>query len=43
MTLMIRLLIIIITQHTPQNRMSDNTMHATLNTINGVDDLGNDM
>ena len=32
---MARLLIINVTYHTPQNRVSDTILHVTLNTING--------
>ena len=33
---MVKLLIINVTSHTPQNRVSDTIMHVTLNTIHGV-------
>jgi hypothetical protein len=33
---MIKLLVIIVTKHTPQNRVSDTMTHVTLKTINGV-------
>jgi hypothetical protein len=33
---MIKLLMISITKHTPQNRVSDNITHVTLNIINSV-------
>ena len=33
---MIKLLIINVTEHTPQNRVSDTIMHVTSITINGV-------
>ena len=35
-TLMAKLLIIDVTLHTPQNRVSDNITHVTLNTIIGI-------
>ena len=35
-TLTMKSLIINVTQHTPQNRVSDTIAHATLNTINRV-------
>ena len=34
---MVKLLIINVTQHTPQNRVTDTIMHVILNTINGVE------
>jgi hypothetical protein len=33
---MVKLLIIIVTQHSLQNRVSDIIMHVTLNIVNGV-------
>ena len=33
---MVKLLIINVTYHTPQNRVSDNITHVTLNIINGA-------
>ena len=33
---MLTLLIMSVTYHMPQNRVSDTIMHVTLNTINGV-------
>ena len=33
---MVKLLIIIVTLPIPQNRVSDTSMHVTLNAINGV-------
>ena len=33
-TLMVKLLIIGVTKHTPQNRVSDTILHVTLNTLN---------
>ena len=36
MTLMVELLIINVTLHTPHNRVSDTLTHVTLNTINGA-------
>ena len=33
---MVKLLIISVTSHTPQNGVSDTIMHVTLNAINGV-------
>ena len=35
-TLIMKILIISVTYHTPQNRVSDTSMHVTLNTINNV-------
>ena len=35
-TIMVMLLIINVTSHTPQNRVSDTIKLVTLNTINGV-------
>ena len=34
---MMNLLIIGVTLHTPQNKVSDTSTHVTLNTINGVE------
>jgi hypothetical protein len=36
MTIMVKLLNIIVTFHTPQNKVSDSITHVTLNTMNGV-------
>ena len=35
-TLMVKLLVMGVTQHTPQNKVSDIVTHVALNTINGV-------
>jgi hypothetical protein len=37
---MMKLLNLSVTQHTPQNRISDTIMYVTLNTINGVRSIG---
>ena len=36
---MVKLLIISVTEHTPQNRVSDIVPHVTLDTINDVDEM----